>query len=551
MQGSHAGIKKVTVLDCTLRDGGYCNNWQFDKKTAQAAIASLNGSGVDIVEIGYKSPRIHREKTFEGLFRFCTESQLNFLKKTDRVKYAFMIDAKEFLHGDKADKSLVSETIPEQQDSLFEWVRIATHAQNFSGCRELISAFRNSGYKVTLNLMGVSLLTHDELSHAIQQYAKAEMDVLYFSDSFGDLSHADVLECVSLIRNYYHGKIGIHTHDNNGLAFANTLSAIGVGVDFIDSTIMGMGRGAGNLRTEQMLLYLYFKKGYTHLNPSELLDVINIHFVPLQQEFRWGWDYTYMLSALQNIHPTYCMNLRATNQYSIEQVSAILNGISPEKRKKFDEDALFEAIDTVVNEPMPNETPQVSLPVYASKPAEKILVIATGPSAEKYREEITEYISQHQPFVIECNPSDERFSSISERYLGAVLNWVRLKKRLEDYPGQDIPLVTGIPNIPKQYAGVSRLSTLPCHVGLNEVSITTTRFTLPAYVVGMFSVSLALLSAPETVYLAGFDGYKNGANPQQLEMNLFWEKISGKSRLQSITPTTYALVTEPVYKLIK
>lgn len=551
MQSSNVSSKRVTVLDCTLRDGGYCNNWQFDKKTAMAAIQSLNGSGVDIVEIGYKSPRTHQEKNFEGLYRFCTESQLNFLKKTDRVKYAFMIDAKEFLHGDKADRSLVTETIPQRQDSLFEWVRIATYAQNFSGCRELISEFRNAGYKVTLNLMGVSLLTHDELVHAIQQYARAEMDVLYFSDSFGDLTPADVLECVTLIRKYYSGKIGIHTHDNNGLAFANTLCAIGDGVDFIDSTIMGMGRGAGNLRTEQMLLYLYFKKGYTHLNPSELLDVINSHFVPLQEEFRWGWDYAYMLSALQNIHPTYCMNLRATNQYSIEQVSAILNGISLEKRKKFDEDALFEAIDTVVNEPITNEALQVSLPVYSAKPAKELLVIATGPSAEKYREEITEFIRQHQPGVIECNPSDERFSSIADWYLGAVLNWVRLKKRLEDFPGQDISLVTGIPNIPEKYAGVSHLSTLPCHVGPNEVSITTTRFTLPAYVVGMFSVGLALLSSPETVYLTGFDGYKNGTNPQQHEMNLFWEKISGKTRLLSITPTTYLLDTEPIYKLIK
>lgn len=551
MQGPNVSSKRVTVLDCTLRDGGYCNNWQFDKKTAQSVIKSLNGSGVDIVEIGYKSPRTHHEKTFEGLYRFCTESQLNFLKKTDQVKYAFMIDAKEFLDGDHADTSLINDTIPQSQDSLFEWVRIATYAQNFSGCRELIDEFKAAGYKVTLNLMGVSLLTHDELSQAIQQYSKAEMDVLYFSDSFGDLTHAEVLECVSLIRKYYKGKIGIHTHDNNGLAFANTLCAIGAGVDFIDCTIMGMGRGAGNLRTEQMLLHLYFKRGYTHLNPSELLEVINTYFVPMQEEFHWGWDYTYMLSALQNIHPSYCMNLRASNQYSIEQVSAILNGISLEKRKKYDEGALFEAIDTVVNEPMATETPQVSLPIYNATPADTILVIATGPSAEKYRDEITEFIRQHQPFVIECNPSDERFSSNSDRYLGAILNWVRLKKRLEDYSASEIPLVTGTPNIPERYARISHLSTLPCHIGPNEVIITQTRFTLPAYVVGMFSMGIALLSSPEKVYLAGFDGYREGTKPQQQEMNLFWKKISGKTRLLSITPTTYLLDTEPVYKLIK
>lgn len=541
----------LTILDCTLRDGGYCNNWQFNKKIAPALVSSLNASGVDIIEIGYKSPSTHRDKNYEGLYRFCTESQLLFLKNNDNVQYAFMIDAKEFLDKDHVNVDLVNKTIPLCRDSLFNWVRVATYAQNFTGCNELISNLKKMGYKVTLNLMGISLLSQEQLTNALRQFSSAKMDVLYFSDSFGDLTHDDVLKCVSLIRNYFPGKIGIHTHDNNGLAFANTLCAIDAGVDFIDCTVMGMGRGAGNLRTEQILLHLYFKKGYTYLNPSELLDVINTYLAPLKEEYRWGWDYTYMLSALQNIHPTYCMNLRASNQYSIEQVSAILNGITLNKRKKYDERALFEAIDIVVNEPFKDEKASFALPIYEPEPFDSVLVMATGPSIQQYNEEIIEFIRQNQPLVIECNPKDEMFKSVSEKYLIAILNWVRLKKWLDTSAISKTRIVTGIPALSEKYAGNSHISSLPCHVGKNEVVIERTRCNLPAYVVGMFSVILAQLSSPKIIYLAGFDGYQDNANPRQIEMNVFWNSLPNKSKILSITPTTYGLEMEPIYKFIR
>lgn len=545
--------ENITILDCTLRDGGYCNNWQFEKKTSLAIVTALTNAGVDIIELGYKSPATHKEKNFEGLYRFCTESQLQHLPAAKGVSYAFMVDAKEFFSGDEVDADRVQETIPPCSESVFDWVRVATYAQNFKASVSLIDMLRKMGYHVTLNLMGVSLLSHDELTRAIQQYATSDMDVFYFSDSFGDLIHGDVLDCVSLIRNYYKGKIGIHTHDNNGLAFANTLCAIDAGVDFVDCTVLGMGRGAGNLRTEQILLYLYFKKKYTHLNPSELLEVINTYVTPLKDEYRWGWDYTYMLSALQNIHPTYCMNLRLSNQYSIGQVSAILDGIAPAKRKKYDEGTLLKAIDAVVNEPLLEDGPLVNIPLYIPKRSDSVLVLATGPSVDQYTDEIVEFIRQHQPFVIECNPRHERFDHAAENYLIAILNSVRLKKRLDNPPESKRSLVTGITALSEKYGGLSYLSALPCHVGKGEIVLRSASLTLPAYVVGMFSVGIALLSSPKNLYLAGFDGYQDGANLQQQEMVRFFENLpkSRETRLISITPTTYPIDMEPVYKLIR
>lgn len=543
--------KKVTLLDCTLRDGGYFTNWQFEKKLALSLISSLNKAGIDIIEVGYKSPSSHKISGFEGLFRFCTESQLTFLRHQKPAEYSFMVDAKEFLDGDRVDESAVSETIPHRDESLFGWVRVATYYPNMQGCSRLVPALKDLGYNVTLNLMGTSLLSEEEFCTAMAVVGNLPLDVFYFSDSFGDLVPADIGRCISLIRNYYKGKIGIHTHDSNGLAFANTLEAIRLGVDFVDSTVLGMGRGAGNLRTEQILLYLYFKEHYSHLNPSELLEVIDSYFLPLQKKHAWGWDFTYMLSALQNIHPTYCMNLRASSQYTIEQVSNILNSIEISKRSTFNETSLMKAIDSAINAPVDAEENLVDLPRYRPVKGEEFLVIATGPSLIQFREELAEFIRQKKPVVFECNPPGDNFESVSATYYRAILNWVRLKKTLDTTKKTSAPIVTGMGGIPREYAGLSEIVNYPCHVSRDQVIVGNDGLIVPAYDVGMFAVGLALLSSPKTIYLAGFDGFEQ-ANPKQEKMNVFWNAIDPKTtRMVSLTPTTYPLAINPIYRFIQ
>ncbi len=540
---------KVKILDCTLRDGGYCNNWQFQKRDAGAIVSALNNAGVDIIELGYKSPKSHTSTFFEGLFRYCTESQLQLLVENTTSEYAFMVDAKEFLKNDTVVRSEVEDCIPICEESLFDWVRIASYHSTLQGTGELTDVLHDLGYRVTINLMGTSLLPEDDLHRAFSLASTAKMDVLYFSDSFGDLQPNDIYNCTNVIRKYHSGKIGIHTHDNNGLAFANTIAAIDAGVDYIDATLMGMGRGAGNLRTEQILLYLYFKLHKKSVNPSELLDVMDSVMIPLHKTYQWGWDYTYMLSAMQSIHPTYCQHLRATNQYTIGQVNGILHCIDPSQREKYNGGALLKAIDSVVNRPVQYDEKLMDLPLYEPLDGDTFLVIATGPSVDSYSDEIIEFIKQKSPVVIECNPKNTLFESQSPIYIKAILNWVRLQKTLESPALSKTPIIAGLKAIPEKYS-YANVRTIPCHISKGNVQIHRIGITLPAYVVGMFAVGLALLSKPKIVYLAGFDGYSDERNPKHQEMNVFWKETSS-SPLVSITPTTYPLVIEPVYRLIK
>jgi 4-hydroxy 2-oxovalerate aldolase len=543
--------KDFTLVDCTLRDGGYYTNWEFDKNLSKDLVKALNSAGTDIVELGYKSPKVHNEIGFEGLFRFCPESQLAFVKEYTNAKYAFMIDAKEFVVNNQVDKSLIYDCIIPKDKSLFSWCRIATYHSSIQEAATIAEYIKELGYKISMNLMGISLLKEDQIIDAISSIEQTCVDVFYFSDSFGSMHPSDVGKFISLIRRFFHREIGIHTHDNQGLAFASTLAAINNGIDFIDTTLMGMGRGAGNLKTEQLYLYLYYA-GLKELNPSELISVIDRYFKPLYEKYKWGWDYAYMLGALKNIHPTYCHHLRTTNQYSMEQISSILNNIQIEKRSKFSEASLNSSIDIAVNSPILTKENLIDLPLYEPMIKDTILVIATGASVQSYENELIRFIKQHNVTVIECNPRNDVFENAAEDYYKVILNWVRLESYLAEYFRSDKPVITGIDKLPESFCERSNVYSYPCHVkeSNEERNFSGRSVYITAYVVGMFSIAIAQLSEPKTIYLAGFDGYGDTNHPKHIEMETFFKNMNTKTDLYSITPSTYSIKAKSIYGLI-
>ena len=140
---------------------------------------------------------------------------------------------------------------------------------------------------------------------------------------------------------------------------------------------------------------------------------------------------------------------------------------------------------------------------------------------------------------------------MAEKYQSAVLNWARLSRMLDAPSPLQHHVITGINALPGHYNGRMNILSHPCHVRKDEVVIGKDTLTLPAYVVGMYAVGLALLSQPAIIYIAGFDGYQNGDNPKQQEMLTFWEKLQPDAKIISLTPTTYPVQIEPVFRLIK
>lgn len=543
---------KVKILDCTLRDGGYFTNWDFEIPFVKDVISSLNYSKVDIIEIGYKSPKKKNLHKFEGRFKYCNNSLLDFIPKNiGSAEYSCMIDASDYIKDRMPDLELLDTTISDKNTSPVTWIRVASYNNTISESIEILSKLKEKGFTTTLNLMGTSLLTEVEIvTTAKKMEASPDLDCFYISDSFGTLSPSDIPKIIQQVRNEYSGKLGIHTHDNNGLAFANTICAIDSGIDYVDSTIMGMGRGAGNLRTEQQLLYMVFKLGQSQKNPYELLDVIERWFIPMHQKYRWGWDFTYMLSAMQDIHPSYCMNLRSANQYTIEQIKSILNEIPLENRHKFTEVALTAAIRSVIEKPGASDVSQKELPLFIPHDKKTVLVIATGPSSHRYYHELALFIQKNQPMVIECNPSDSKFLDLAHNYLAVILNEVRMNKALANTKLSSLKIVTGLATVSDEFSSRHEISSVPCLVTDHEIKIQKTGISIPSYDVGMYAIAISYLHNPDVIFLTGFDGYDDPENPLQRGMEKYLNDTFIRSKLISITPTRYTLDISPVYNYI-
>lgn len=290
--------KNFKILDCTFRDGGYYTNWNFDTNLVRSLVKTLDKNKVDIIELGYKSP------IKGGPYRKCNDG---FVKKIldfeISCKLSFMIDAKDFISGYKSiDFELMNDCISDKKHSIFDICRLAIKSEEIDAAVDISRYILDKGYKLCVNLMAVSLLKQNQINYFIKKISPYA-DTLYVADSYGNLIPDTVAGICSLFST---SSNGIHCHDNLGLAFANSLEAIKSGFDHIDSTMLGMGRGVGNTKTEQLLLYR--NNNITH----EVLDLISV-FKELQQIHKWGFNSLYMIGGINHIHPLYLQNLNLSS----------------------------------------------------------------------------------------------------------------------------------------------------------------------------------------------------------------------------------------------
>ena len=312
------------LLDCTLRDGGYYTNWNFDPQMVKDLIHALDLSKVDVIELGYKSP------IKGGKYRKCNDRfiwDVLGYKLPVHSKLAFMIDAKDFIKGDVVDYSLIDDVIHERENSPFQICRLAIKHSEIELGYSIGSYIKEKGYDLVVNLMGISLLSDVEITE-FGVFSKLRPLALYFADSYGNLTPTRTKELVRMFKEF-NVEVGVHTHDNLGLAFANCLSAMEEGSTWIDGTLLGMGRGVGNVKTEQLVTY----DEYTQRNYSSapLHSVIDNWMIPLKNTHKWGFTHNYMVSGLQHIHPLYPQTLQQShlNPNRIEDV--MMNIESPER----------------------------------------------------------------------------------------------------------------------------------------------------------------------------------------------------------------------------
>ena len=319
------------ILDCTLRDGGYYTNWNFDTQMVRDLVRALDHAGVDVIELGYKSP------VKGGKYRKCNDrfiwEVLDYTLPT-KSDLAFMIDAKDFIKNNEVDYSLIDDVIHNIDQSPFRICRLAIKHSEIEYAYKIGSYIKKKGYGLIVNLMGISLLSDEEISK-FNIFSTLEPLALYFADSYGSLTPTRTKELVELFKEF-NIDVGVHTHDNLGLAFANCISAMESGASWIDGTLLGMGRGVGNVKTEQLVTYGEYTSD-VNLRSSPLHNVIDTWMVPLKGIHKWGFTHNYMVSGLKHIHPLYPQTLQQShlNPNRIEGVM-----LSIESPSQFDVDKI-------------------------------------------------------------------------------------------------------------------------------------------------------------------------------------------------------------------
>jgi 4-hydroxy 2-oxovalerate aldolase len=294
---------QIKVLDCTIRDGGLTNKWQFSDETVRKVFLALSESGIDYMEIGYKSSEQYFSRAEHGAWKFCTEEDIKRIvgDLETKMKLSAMADI----------GRIDSEDIPYKKDSVLDMIRVACYAKEIDKGIALAHECLNKGYEVTINLMAVSKVLEKDLDEALNDLSKSDVPVVYLVDSFGSLYSEQIH---FLAKKYFQalpGKdLGIHTHNNQQLAFANTIEAIIAGVNRLDATLYGMGRGAGNCPLELLLSFL--KNPKFDIRP--LIEVIQEIFIPMKTEIEWGYHIPYLITGVLNEHPRSAMKIMAQNE---------------------------------------------------------------------------------------------------------------------------------------------------------------------------------------------------------------------------------------------
>lgn len=286
----------IRVVDATVRDGGLCNNFRFDDKFIKDLYQANVKAGVDYMEFGYKaSKEIFNEDDF-GKWKFCNDSDIRKIVGDNKtgLKIAVMADV--------GRTDFQKDIIP-KKDSPIDLIRIATYINTIPAAVEMIEDCAKKGYETTINIMAVSKANTDDIKTALDILGQSPVNAFYIVDSYGALYPEQSRKLANLYCEYadkYGKSVGIHAHNNQQLAFANTIEAMTQGVSYLDATVDGMGRGAGNCALELLLGFLKNPK----YKVAPILKIIEEHTEKLKAEgVKWGYDIPYMLTGQLNTHP--------------------------------------------------------------------------------------------------------------------------------------------------------------------------------------------------------------------------------------------------------
>lgn len=534
-----------THLDCTLRDGGYYTNWDFDHSLVQSYLSSLSNLSIKVCELGYRSlPRLH----FSGPLAYTTDSYLQTLNIPPSLDVAVMINAADFNCSPSHIPQLVSQIFSPASESKVTIVRIATHIDYPPTLPALIHCVSSLGYRICLNLMQVSEIETPSLIKFLLEFSNLSnhpIEVLYLADSLGALTPSTLSSLSETVSQYWNRDLGIHLHDNQSNATFLTSLALTKGFTWYDSTVLGMGRGPGNAKTELLVL----DSLCSETCGSDILSLTlltNNYFQPLRETYRWGTNPFYYLSSLYRIHPTFIQEMLSDQRYSESDILFAIDYLKSTDSSRYNTSTLLASKNFYVTTSSGSWDPSSELDV------SEVLIVGSGQSSKTHSTAIESYIREHHPIVIALNTTKHIDNSLVT--YRAACHPLRITLDHGFYHSLPNPLIAPLSSLDPSIQQSLR------HLDIRDYAMSVQPDTfefnqqyciVPSPLVISYVLSLCASIRAPRVLLSGIDGYQLG-DPRNAELEttfLLFQSHPDSVPLLSITPTIYKVPTTSIYAL--
>ncbi|MDA9774798.1 aldolase catalytic domain-containing protein [Algibacter sp.] len=502
----------MKILDCTLRDGGYYTNWDFDQELVDEYAGSMEKLPIDYVEVGYRSIPLNG---YLGKYFYCPIFVLKELKELMPSKKLVII---------LNEKDIRTEHVNDLLKPIMPYVtlvRIAVDPKNMERAIELAKSIKVLGFEVAFNVMYMSDWRKDASFLDLLEGVDDFLDYFYMVDSFGGILPNEVKEIIRLVKSKTKVTLGFHGHDNLQMGLINTITALDEGCEIVDATITGMGRGAGNLKTELLLTYLE-SKNQLNFKFNYLSNVVSI-FEKLNEKYRWGTSLPYMYSGAHSLPQKQVMEWVGMNRYPLSSILTALNN-----KKLVVED-------------------NIKLPILGKTTRFKdAIIIGGGKSVNENLESILTFVNKrrdtclihagvrHVPKFLKAQ--------IDQFYALVGFESEKLTKSLGNL--KSLTKTCIFPPYPRKMGTIITNEILNNSIELSSINFTESSLDSPFAV----SIQAALDFGVQNIYLIGFDGYKTTVNENQL--NLAQENQNILDDLIKVSNVNSVCLTSSNYKNI-
>jgi len=531
----------VKLLDCTLRDGGYYNDWDFSLAEAQDYIDNMVRGGVDIIEVGF---RFTPKSKFLGPFAYTRESLLKRLELPEGVQFGVMVNASDYL-GDDWKEQLEAAFSPEAESAV-SLVRIAAHIGQIPKCDRMVAWFKDAGYDVGLNVMQISQADDAQITALVEDVEArfVPFEALYFADSLGNLTTDDVIRIVSLFRASSPKPIGFHGHDNIGLGVANSMAVLRAGATWVDATVTGMGRGAGNTQMEYLSLEMS-RQGIKDLNLLDIQRAATGWLADLKARCNWGTNIFYYEAGLKSLHPSYVQQMISSNRYEPVDILVMIGALSGgETPTSYSEANIERALAELMH--APEGTGDVT-GIWQDRP---VMLVAGGLQATRHWPAVSQRARAAGAVIVAVNHNDA--IPASEFDAVVCIHPARMMSLVGDKTWASLPLYTARGAMPDSLtASLSRRDGLVdygVNVEANSFSAGPLGCTIPAPEALAFAWALAKQAGASELLLAGFDGH-DGRSDAFVNTSKVLAQLRANCELPvcSVTATYFDLPQDAVY----